>query len=120
MREAGGLVYLERRQTMEGVCMSILIKGMDMPRSCDECRFSIDAYCVVLCPKSDDPQFGKITTNSCPLIEIPPHGRLIDADEFEKKNAYFWSMDFVNRRYDDTLADLINNAPTVIEAEGRE
>ena len=29
-------------------------------------------------------------------------------------------MDFINRRYDDTLADLINNAPTVLEAEGRE
>ena len=49
---------------------------------------------------------------------VPPHGRLIDADAFEKENAYFWNRDFINPKYEDTLADLVNAAPTIIEAEG--
>lgn len=49
--------------------------------------------------------------------EVQAHGRLIDADAFEKQNAYFWNRDFINPKYSETLADLVNAAPTIIEAE---
>ena len=39
--------------------------------------------------------------------------RLIDADAFEKENQYFWNLDFINPKYGETLADLINAAPTI-------
>ena len=61
--------------------MSVYIKGMEMPTSC------------YLCPCNKDDGFGFFTcgvTHSecdfirlptdCPLVPVPPHGRLIDAD----------------------------------------
>ena len=65
--------------------MSILIKGMEMPQNCDSCPF-LDGFgpyanCTLL--------HGYIALNrmaenwrleDCPLVEVPPHGRLIDAD----------------------------------------
>ena len=51
--------------------------------------------------------------------EILPkgHGRLIDADAFEKDNLELWECDFIHPKYCDTLADLVSDAPTVIEAD---
>jgi len=61
--------------------MSILIKGMEMPKCCEVCKF-----CDV-----DAEHFCEVTLNyiplaegrpkTCPLVEVPePHGRLIDAE----------------------------------------
>ena len=63
--------------------MSILIKGMEIPTSC------------YLCPCNKDDGFGFFTcgvTHSecdfirfptdCPLIPVPPHGDLMDRDDF--------------------------------------
>ncbi len=50
----------------------ILIKGMDMPKSCDNCWFE---YAYEIC---------KSEYENCPLVEIPSHGRLIDADALEE------------------------------------
>ena len=59
--------------------MSILIKGIDMPRNCDDCRLGIDcAY--------DESQDGYKMMggrpHNCPLVPVPPHGRLMDAEAF--------------------------------------
>ena len=51
--------------------MSIIIKDMEMPKSCDDCWFEC-AYEICT------PETGY---ENCPLIEIPKHGRLIDADD---------------------------------------
>lgn len=53
--------------------------------------------------------------NGTPLPE--GHGRLIDADMFLSRNAYFANKDFIDSKYEDTLKDLIDNAPTVLEAD---
>jgi CTP:phosphocholine cytidylyltransferase-like protein len=45
------------------------------------------------------------------------HGRLIDADMFLARNAYFADKDFINSKYGDTLKDLIDSALTIIEAD---
>ena len=68
--------------------MSVLIKGVEMPNNCKECPFSDhEAWCLIpgdwreryYCPDDERSEF-------CPLIEVPtPHGRLIDADEFERE-----------------------------------
>ena len=72
--------------------MSILIKGMKMPTSCMDCPFkgfdraggrgnictindSITLHAVL---GGFDVKF--VRTGDCPLIAVPPHGRLIDAD----------------------------------------
>ena len=86
--------------------MSILIKGMEMPKNCDVC-FMRDA-CEYSMP------LGKRLTD-CPLVEVPKHGRLIDADSLVKSMrdfSYMWG-----ERMND---EWIGEAPTIIPAEERE
>lgn len=52
--------------------MSVLIKGMDMPKSCGVCRFN-GVYCYA---KGDEDAHS---TLPCPLVPVPPHGRMVDA-----------------------------------------
>ena len=47
------------------------------------------------------------TTQYCPLVPVPPHGRLIDADEL---------MNSLPMEYPSVVM-AINNAPTIIESE---
>lgn len=61
--------------------MDILIKNTKMPVNCYECYLlDRDCYCAPL----DEPvplnhvREGRLP--ECPLIAVPPHGRLIDAD----------------------------------------
>ena len=66
--------------------MSILIKGMEMPKCCNDCRFAwIDTghhwYCEANKPWGLDITDHVMSKHpDCPLIEVPKHGRLIDAD----------------------------------------
>lgn len=64
--------------------MSVLIKGMEMPKSCFECAL-LDCDDVFKCRigfRSLTQEHGiNISRASfCPLIPVPDHGRLIDAD----------------------------------------
>ena len=91
--------------------MSILIKGINPPKSCYTCSW----YNKVQCPVNDGKCYYRITRHpSCPLIELPPHGRLIDADELNIHDVSpvdgFCVMGVTEE--DIELAD------TVIEAEG--
>ena len=60
--------------------MSILIKGMKMPKGCFDCVFFLPyldiCKLISVVPKATMPE-------ECPLVEVPtPHGRLIDEDAF--------------------------------------
>jgi len=101
--------------------MSVLIKGMEMPDSCMACPFSVSVnFGAVCCPTHttipDSKLFNDVGEPAdrqpwCPLIEIPPHGRLIDADAFSKFVHDKWED------YDHWLLDYIEARPTVIEEE---
>lgn len=65
--------------------MSILIKGMEMPESCEDCSAQIIDptggasgcavnHSIILRKR------GERRPTECPLVEVPKHGRLIDAD----------------------------------------
>lgn len=67
--------------------MGIIIKGMEMPKNCDECRIMTyeDTNCISVhelfcgCPIvfRAHPQHEEHRPDYCPLVELPPHGRLI-------------------------------------------
>lgn len=62
--------------------MSILIKGMKMPKSCLLCPFGDEfGKCCVNAELEDANEL----THSCPLVELPDHGDLIDRDKLFKK-----------------------------------
>ena len=66
----------------------IYIPGMEMPQNCCECfAFKSNASGNLFCKakrlafgKEDAEWLPKTTPNWCPLIPVPDHGRLIDAD----------------------------------------
>ena len=78
--------------------MSILIKGMAMPKNCMECP-------IVVCLKTKD---------DCPLISVHPHGRLIDADAILNDKGMGTQIAGWGKMYHETV---IEYAPTIIEAE---
>ena len=101
--------------------MSVLIKGMEMPTRCAVCWLmdGEDSWCTARRGRHLYPEYRygiKDRPEWCPLVPVPPHGRLIDADDFERNNQYFWNRDFINPKYEDTLADLVNAAPTIVPA----
>lgn len=91
--------------------MSVLIKGMDMPKNCKKgnCPFRGIGGCVsgryeeVWCHAADNRVEWEVVSDErskdCPLVEVKtPHGKLKDADNIK------------------VFSDLWE-APTVIEAE---
>lgn len=94
--------------------MSILIKGMEMPTNCSACKFFDHGDCELL-PYGDYIDDKHKRRDNCPLIELPPHGRLIDADALRDK--WIWgTTDRLGYTKCIEVVDL-DDAPTIIEAE---
>ena len=121
--------------------MTVLIKGMEMPKSCGKCKMHFLAEPNYVCCSITDriPKIVGEYANSrvdldyriksiesikipswCPLEEVPePHGKLIDADALQKE----W--DEIPDYYDalDVLSienEVFTDAPIVIDAESVE
>ena len=104
--------------------MSMLIIGVNPPKSCYACSW----YNKVICPVNDGRYYYRAQRHpSCPLIEIPtPHGRLGDLDKLwdrmynyidnEGAKMPYGDNDFMIHK--DSACELIEDATTVIEAEG--
>lgn len=112
--------------------MTVIIKGMDMPKNCAEC-FALDEsgdypYCRITGETRgyNFPVSEKVMSK-CPLGEVPtPHGRLIDADKM--KDFMLDLSDalpqFKTEAYRQMAIEVafgigedIDEQPTVIEAE---
>lgn len=77
--------------------MSILIKGMEMPKTCSDCEWSYyvgngRAMCKRVSKTDKTDIMTKRRADFCPLIELPPHGRLIDGDKFYKVMCSHWVL----------------------------
>ena len=98
--------------------MSIIIKGMEMPTSCQHCFASDDENRFCRAAIEYIPMLGK--PNFCPLVPVPtPHGRLIDADAIDVI-GYCGIPQRREDTFDDGvmwLAEQIDLLPTIIPAE---
>ena len=107
--------------------MSILIKGMEMPKACEWCSFistfttesGLGCRCEV--EKFEFWDYSKRQEN-CPLVEVPtPHGRLIDVDELFCKIDGIKGWDYGDESDMAISAaealSAVDDSPTVIEAE---
>ena len=114
--------------------MSILIRGMEMPKSCGDCKFHWHGDGVTYCLALSKPHnLHHISCRcyyeaeeDCPLIEVPPHGRLIDADALRLLydfNGYKPTGDMTEEEFDRLMCRLpviranIDDMPTIIPAE---
>lgn len=110
--------------------MGVYIPNMEMPKNCDECRIMTyeDTNCISVhelfcgCPIvfRAHPQHEERRPDYCPLIEVPKHGRLIDADALKVDDGWLDNRDGTQTHIQFVYANGIINAPTIIEAEGED
>lgn len=114
--------------------MSILIKGMEIPRCCgDGCDFlePIGLKCLRTHKFLDREDYWHERHKDCPLVEIPEsHGDLIDRDAFRAdfsmgENCDKCGIELKRCEYDRIYTKMdfcgwLDDAPAVIEAEGSE
>ena len=103
--------------------MSVIIKGMGMPKSCDSCdliQFD-DEELEAHCPLS--PHYRWCGTppdyrpEGCPLVEVPtPHGRLIDCERATFPTAFRYNTNDYAKGWNACIK-AVQTAPTIIEAE---
>lgn len=93
--------------------MSILIKGMKMPTDCIFCPMFYGAW--AMCNVLSKTTSAKGRPDECPLVEIPTHGRLIDADALMKSDRMVGKLMMYGGEYVYTQAE-IDRAPTIIPA----
>lgn len=94
--------------------MSVLIKGMEMPTNCRACPlatrfFDGEDVCAMLGTYVHD----RDREDDCPLVHVPPHGRLIDADAIPYNKIMIEDDDF----YYGITQPRIERMPTIIPAE---
>lgn len=105
--------------------MSVLIKGMEMPKNCLTCPCSDSEYgeCVID-PEKRCPEDYKQRAEWCLLVPVPPHGRCIDADALAKRikderrnQAEYYADRYapVVMAYGDCYGK-VQSAPTIIPA----
>lgn len=88
--------------------MGIYLPNMEMPKNCEACELAkhFDGYQENDCP------FNAFSYYDCPLIPVPPHGRLIDAEKLKS----YWAPDH-SRYFDaDYFIHTIDVAQTIIPA----
>jgi len=93
--------------------------NIEMPKSCGFCRlrhadtFHGDACSITIglwC------EFQKRPDN-CPLVPVPPYGRLVDADKLTEEIQLFIKENMLSRDDARELLETIDDAPTIILAE---
>ena len=105
--------------------MGVYIKGMKMPETCDECPchhyHSAGKYVCEATPMFYPWNLANtkgIRKEWCPLVELPPHGRMIDADVLTERlvQGLNNSLGQAHAYYKFAKA-CVKEAPTIIEAE---
>ena len=99
--------------------MSVIAKNMEMPKSCYRCPMANDDF--YLCGATEkylENDSEERRPDWCPLTEVKePHGRLIDIKSVEYGKFTTVGNEY-QRWWNGALESIIDNAPTVIEAEG--
>lgn len=108
--------------------MSVIVKGMRMPDTCEECQVSCEVGSDLHCQVTDDGnKWGwKKSENGfesrpdwCPLVELPEkHGPMIDCqallEEARRLSGPLTGDGWSNQG----MFSLIARQPTIVEAEG--
>lgn len=89
----------------------IYIPDMELPKSCSDCRFCAGKWCYVI-PEYEwqiDSCRPDRRPDWCPLIPVPDHGRLIDADAMRASIPPCYTMEEIVKAF--------KHAPTILPAE---
>ena len=98
--------------------MSVLIKGFPLPNNCGACPLRL-AWCRERIYMVTRPE-------RCPLVPVPPHGRMIDADALktmwddEVTRMLEKGIEYLDYHVDTLFSDFkhdVDKMPTIIPAE---
>ena len=100
----------------------IYIPDMEMPSGCDDCYFcgEIGICSVLVATHINSGVVGEYRYNEferppfCPLVPVPDHGRLIDADKLKKQIA---NENRFSAVYEKATFRYLDNAPTILPAD---
>jgi len=98
--------------------MSVLIKGMEMPKNCAECEFHQSGYpdWCDLSIRARDIHNTEIRQEWCPLVEVPtPHGPLVDIEAVYREVTSYYKQRTELQHI--ALRECLGRVPTIIEAE---
>ena len=108
--------------------MGVYIPSLKMPQTCEDCV--LESYCSLwvdarrLCSETFTDVNSMIEATirhpDCPLIEVKPHGRLIDADAILRKDRQIYRGDMAVGYAPYVHIDEIETAPAILEAEEKE
>ena len=101
--------------------MSVLIKGMEMPHNCLYCKLSYLKGVRLFCFVNGNEVIRSEISPKCPMVEVPPHGRLIDADALDSELLSVGVNSSIINRYPKykigEVRAIIKNAPTIIPSD---
>ncbi len=101
--------------------MGVYIPSLKMPQTCEDCN--LESYCSLwvdarrMSGPWEKGVEATIRHPDCPLVEVKPHGRLIDADEL---NALYNGEDIDDERYHVSIPCIkqnITDMPTILESD---
>lgn len=81
--------------------------NMEMPEHCGYCRFRYDGICHAL-------QKTQYSMEECPLVPVPPHRDLIDADEFYEALTMDDRVSIIEAIH---VKSILSEVPIIIPAE---
>ena len=99
---------------------------MEIPTTCEKCN--LESFCDKwiearkMCGKLKFGVKATIRHSECPLIPIPAHGKLIDADALYESCALDTNIDVMAsaKRINEYMQLKIDEAPTIIPATNKE
>lgn len=97
----------------------IYIPGVEMPTGCVNCPLNFDATCNLIPFGFPDETNGSERRPNCPLIHVPDHGRLVDADALQKER-WFLQRIVHGFGYGSIEGKNIKDVPTIIPADNEE
>ena len=107
--------------------MGVYIKGREMPNNCQECVCINDEYfyCQAVGRQPQDENVISQRPDWCPLVEVPPHGRLGDLDElYNHLNEWYLTHEHgfseTEKIYIRAMLSGVEDSPTVIPASEEE
>ena len=93
--------------------MSIVIHGVEMPKVCGQCQIKLGIDCELW---KHVRSVGLDRHRDCPLGNVTPHGRLIDADALREKFMRAPTAHFTPKEIA-IMLEWEEVAPTIIPAE---
>lgn len=106
--------------------MSVLIKGMEMPKhGCDHCFLRTGNYCGRI--EKDESMVEYAIRNErhpdCPLVSVPPHGDLIDKNALRSKYKHELSRTYLDdfaKGWQTALKAVLNDSTCIVLTEDGE